>query len=137
MKDLPDSADTLVVRTDFSDEVAWTHTRAEIEAGDEWSDAHMTFVSDLDFDGLSIDALTALGRRAHQGYLFVVDRVTLADLEHPVLLLHLADEPEPSFRVVPRMVSSIDDNLSIANMDWADFAESADADGVFRGFPEV
>jgi hypothetical protein len=137
MKDLPDSADRLVVRTDFSDEAAWARTRDEIEAGDEWSDAHMTFVSDSDFDGLSIDALTALGRRAHQGYMFVVDRVTLAYLEHPVLLLDLGDEPESSFRVVPRMVASIDDNLSIANMNWSDFAENAGTDGVFRGFPDV
>lgn len=26
-------------------------------------------------------------------------------------------------------------NLSIVNMDWEDFAECTDKDGVFRGFP--
>jgi len=137
MKDLPASADTLVVRTDYSDEAAWVRVRDEIEASDEWSSAYVSFISDPDFEGLGVDELSALGRRAHQGYMFVVDRVTLADQEHPVLLLDIADEPEPSFRVVPWEMAGIDNNLSIANMDWSDFAESTDADGVFRGFPDV
>jgi len=33
-------------------------------------------------------------------------------------------------------VASIEVNLSIANMDFDEFADSADADGVFRGFSE-
>ncbi len=132
MKDLPDSTDTLVVRTDFSDEATWTLVRSEIED----SVAYVLFVSDPDFDGLSISALTSLGQRdPTRGYMFIVDRISLTDAEHPILVLDLADEPEPTFRVVPREVSSIDNNLSIANMDWSDFADSADADGVFRGFP--
>jgi len=32
---------------------------------------------------------------------------------------------------------SVENNLSISNMDFSDFADSADADGVFRGFPDV
>jgi len=134
MKELPDSADTLVVRTDFSDEAAWALIHSEIED----SVAYVLFVSDPDFDGLSIDALISLGRRdPKRGYMFIVDRISLTDAEHPILVLDLADEPEPTFRVVPREVSSFDNNLSISNMDWSDFAESADADGVFRGFPDV
>jgi hypothetical protein len=35
---------------------------------------------------------------------------------------------------VPRQVQAIENNLSIANMDFFEFADSADADGVFRGF---
>jgi hypothetical protein len=30
----------------------------------------------------------------------------------------------------------IENNLSIANMDFEAFAENADPDGIFRGFPE-
>jgi len=67
--------------------------------------------------------------------MFVVDRASLADVEHPVLVLDLADEPGRIFRVVPREMWSVENNLSIANMDWLDFADSVDADGVFRGFP--
>jgi hypothetical protein len=57
--------------------------------------------------------------------------------EHPILVLDLADELGRIFRVVPREVSSIDNNLSIANMDWSDFADNVDADGVFHGFPDA
>jgi len=138
MKDLPDSADTLVVRTDFSDEAAWARICDEIEAPVGEFRAYVWFVSDPDFDGLSIDTLISLGRRdPNRSFMFVVDRISLTDAEHPILVLDLADEPEPSFRVVPREMWSVQNNLSIANMDWSDFAESADADGVFRGFPDV
>ncbi len=44
MKDLPDSTDTLVVRTDFSDEVAWALVRSEMD----WSD----FADSVDADGV-------------------------------------------------------------------------------------
>jgi hypothetical protein len=40
------------------------------------------------------------------------------------------------FRAVPSRVQSIENNLSIANMDFEEFAEAVDRDGVFRGFPK-
>lgn len=43
-------------------------------------------------------------------------------------------EPGRTFRALPSEVNGIESNLSIANMDWEDFAESVDDDGVFRGF---
>ncbi len=138
MKDLPDSANSLVVRTDFSDEAAWARICGEIEAPVGEFRAYVSFVSDPDFDGLSISALTSLGQRdPTRGYMFIVDRISLTDAEHPILVLDLADEPEPTFRVVPREMWSVENNLSIANMDWLDFADSVDADGVFRGFPDA
>jgi hypothetical protein len=39
-----------------------------------------------------------------------------------------------SFRCTAGEVASIDANLSIANMDFSEFASSVDHDGVFRGF---
>jgi hypothetical protein len=41
-----------------------------------------------------------------------------------------------AFRCAVGEVASIEANLSIANMDFADFADNTDPDGVFRGFPE-
>jgi hypothetical protein len=32
------------------------------------------------------------------------------------------------------MIQSIENNLSLANMDFAEFTDSADRDGVLRGF---
>ena len=46
------------------------------------------------------------------------------------------DEPGRTFRVIPSEMWSVENNLSIANMDFAEFADAVDEDGVFRGFPE-
>ena len=138
MKDLPNPehpGDAIVVRTDFSDEAAWARLRNEIETLFGECGVYVSFVSDPDFDGLDISTLTSLGQRhPYCGCLFVVDRVSLTDVEHPILVLDLGEEPERPFRVIPREMKSIADNLAIANMDFCEFADSADADGVFRGF---
>src|SRR5713226_6270852 len=119
MKDLPDSNDALVVRTDFSDEAAWTHVCTEIEAPVGEFRAYVSFVSDPAFAGLSISALTTLAQRGpYRGFMFIVDQVSLADPEHPILVLDLADEPGRTFRVVPRELWGVENNLSIANMDF-------------------
>lgn len=135
MKDLPETRDSLVLRTDFSDERAWAGICAEIEAPAEGFRAYVSFVSDPDFAGLGADELTTLGRRGPwRSFMFVVDRQALTDPEHPILVLDLIDEPGRTFRVIPRKMWSVQNNLSIANMDFLDFAEDTDADGVFRGF---
>jgi hypothetical protein len=65
----------------------------------------------------------------------VVDRATIAGADHPVLVVSLQRRHRGEhFRAVPSAVQSIENNLSLANMDWRDFADSVDADGVFRGF---
>jgi hypothetical protein len=37
-----------------------------------------------------------------------------------------------AFRATPPAVQEIENNLSLANMDWEDFAYAADDDGVVR-----
>jgi hypothetical protein len=55
--------------------------------------------------------------------------------EHHLLVIDLAREPGREFRAVPSAIQSIENNLSIANMDFAEFAGAVDEDGVFRDFP--
>ena len=43
-------------------------------------------------------------------------------------------EPGRAFRAIPSEVEPIVANLAIANMDFSEFADYADEDGVFRGF---
>jgi uncharacterized protein DUF6924 len=65
----------------------------------------------------------------------VVDAVTMSMPEWPVLVVNLnADVDVAPFRALPRQVQSIQNNLSLANMDYIEFARSATADGIFRGF---
>jgi hypothetical protein len=138
MKDLPDSDHALVVRTDFSDEAAWVRVCSQIAAPVGEFRAYVAFVSDPAFAGLNSSALTSLAQRGpYRSFLFVVDSVALADSEHPILVVDVVDEPGRTFRVIPSEMASVENNLSIANMDFADFAESVDADGVFRGFPQA
>jgi len=40
-----------------------------------------------------------------------------------------------SFRAIPSAIQSIENNLSIANMGFSEFARATDLDGIFRRFP--
>jgi hypothetical protein len=40
------------------------------------------------------------------------------------------------FRVIPSQMWSVENNLSIANMDFFEFADAVGDDGIFRGFPK-
>ena len=47
----------------------------------------------------------------------------------------MQDESGRWFRVVPGRMASVENNLSLANMGFREFADSTDPDSVFRGFP--
>ena len=125
-----------MLRTDFSDEACWRSVRAEVlaETVDGFR-AYVDVVEDPAFDGLGTDeVLAAVGDDYRWGYLVVGDRVTMTEAEHPFLVLDLLHARGRSFRALPREIQSIENNLSIANMDFSEFADSAGPDGVFRGF---
>jgi hypothetical protein len=67
-------------------------------------------------------------------FLMIVNELTVRSPEHPVLVVDLWHESGREFRAVPAAVQSIENNLSIANMDFAEFADAVDKDGIFRGF---
>lgn len=101
--------------------------------------AAVEFVDDDTFAGMDEDAIVASlpGRYPHSfphPVLFVVDALTAASADHPVLVVDLHERPESSFRSTPRGIQAIENNLSIANMDFAEFAAAVDDDGVYRGF---
>ncbi len=125
-----------MLRTDFSDEACWRSICAEVLA--ETTDgfrAYVDVVEDRAFDGFGTDdVLATVGDDYRWGYLVVGDRLTMTQAEHPFLVLDLLDERGRSFRALPREIQAIENNLSIANMDFSEFADSAGSDGVFRGF---
>ncbi|MGW2646450.1 DUF6924 domain-containing protein [Streptomyces sp. NPDC001393] len=126
---------SLVLRTDFSDDPAWDAVCAEIEEAEEFSTA--VFVSDPRFAGVSVEALVeedaAADDDAKVFYVFLADATTMADAEHRLLAVDLADEPGRTFRVAPAWFSDISVNLGIANMDFAEFADCVDGSGTYRG----
>ena len=97
----------------------------------------MDFLSDPEYEGLSAERLTTLvPKGSGQTFMFIDDRIVLSHSEHPILVVDLYDEPGRTFRVIPSEMWSIENNLSIANMEFHEFADNVDRDGIFRGFPE-
>jgi hypothetical protein len=137
MTELPPSDLALVVRTDFSDDGIWRAVCAAIEAPVGEFRAHVEFVSDAALAGVAPDQLLTIGQRGrHRTFMFVADEATVADPERPILVLDLRAEPGRTFRVIPSEMWGVENNLSLANMDFAEFADNVDDDGVFRGFRE-
>jgi len=130
----------LVVRTDFSDDDAWRAVCDLIAAAEcEGYAPSIVLVEDRGFDGASVADLAQLADPAGPAYIFVVDSRTLADSEHPVIVVDLDvvyGQVGRVFRTIPAEVAGIEANLSIANMDFEEFAEATDGDGVFRGFTQ-
>jgi hypothetical protein len=142
MRMLPraNSLTALLVRTDFSSDEAWQ--RACDEAQREYDDgfsADLVLVSDPAFGRASWEAVRATVPASNDGpaVLFVADEVTLHTPGHLVLVVDLVDDGHAPIRCIPPELWAVENNLNIANMSWADFADAVEYDGVFRGFPEV
>ena len=56
-----------------------------------------------------------------------------ADLHDLEIVDVFEDGRGRTFRVIPSAIWAVQNNLVIGNMDWEDFSDSLDADGVFRG----
>ncbi|MFE5510467.1 DUF6924 domain-containing protein [Streptomyces sp. NPDC056529] len=134
----PDDLTSLVLRTDFGDEGAWDSVRIALDAADEYP--HATYVSELRFADAGVQALMAEEAAADEDeqivHMFLADATTMKDPGHPLLAVDLSDEPGRTFRVPARWFPDISANLSISNMDFAEFADAADESGTFRGFDE-
>src|SRR5690349_17396898 len=140
MKQLPTTPDPLVVRTCFESQESWETVCALIRAPQYFTSdpfyANVYLLDDIEFENLATDALLARvpGNYPHS-FLLVVDRITITSPEFPVLVIDLYADRGRSFRAIPPQIQGIENNLSIANMDFFEFADAADTDGIFRGFP--
>lgn len=135
MASLPSSEDSLLVRTDFSDQDAWSDLVSAVET--ENSDgfrAYVEVVDDPAWAGAQWSSIraAALATDDHAAVLFVVDQGALAN-DYPIQVVDLSEDAEPPFRCIARELWSVDNNLNLANMDWDDFAGRSGDDGVFRG----
>src|SRR5690349_19589557 len=95
---------------------------------------HVTAVSDPAYADAAIDAIVTAADDGERSFLFVADEEALEDPEHPILVIDLLEEPGRTFRVVPSEAWGVENNLSIASMGFAEFADAVDHHGFFRGF---
>ena len=153
---------TPLIRTDFTDDGTWAEVVDAVSTpvdfdnpdnpspGDEGYAAWVVPVNELAFDGATAHALgqamTAAG--GDHGYALLADAQAMTETRSDDLTLVYVDlsvsDPEDAelfdsfmgraFRCAVGEIASIEANLSIANMDFSDFANSVGADGVFRGF---
>jgi hypothetical protein len=130
----------LLVRTDYSDDAAWQAAFSAAIAVFDANDfgrvgALLQPVESPELEHLTPQDLTCHPREDYLGELAVADLRTMQD--QTVLFVDLNEfnrQVGRTFRSVPREVEPIVANLSISNMDFFEFADRADADGVFRGF---
>ncbi|WP_459549913.1 DUF6630 family protein [Nocardia sp. X0981] len=137
MAGLPRKA--VLVRTWFGDDGAWgSLVREVLTPSGEGFLAYTTPVNDPEFEDLSPEALQA---KQPDGAIvsFLADEITLTHPEHPILAVRVLP-PQDShrgdhkpFRVVPAQLWSVENNINEANLDWEDFANRVDADGIYRG----
>jgi hypothetical protein len=136
VKPLPATDAALLLRTDFSSDAEWAALCEAVQKpSDEGFAAMVACVSDVAYDGLTVDQMVALTPAdGGRGFAFIADQTTFSTAERPVLVVDLYDKPGRTFRVIPREMWGVENNLSLANMDYDEFADSVDRDGIFRGF---
>ncbi|MCB9034767.1 MAG: hypothetical protein H6553_13085 [Chitinophagales bacterium] len=133
---LLNSKEVLVLRTDFSSDSEWEYICDMIsESGKDLGfKPYVEFLNRREFKGLKQkDILNMLCYYKHP-LIFIVDNITIENKEYPILCVDLYDELGASFRVIPSEIWSVENNLSIANMDFLDFMNATDKDEIFRGY---
>ena len=114
--------------------------------------ANVRFVDDPSFANLSCHDIVRSLPADYSGYLaFVFDNQSKESDEHSLLVVDFSpkgDDPRDfernpnqvpledirTFRAIPSSIQSIENNLSIANMDFDDFRMAVRKDGIFEGF---
>jgi hypothetical protein len=141
MKQLPKTVNTPVVRTGFENPQAWETIckliRAPVPCGSDTFYAYVEFLDDTEFQNLSMeDLLARVPIDYDHTFLLVVDSTAITHPDFPILVIDLYRDRGRSFRAIPSEIQAIENNLSISNMDFCDFADYVGKDGIYRGFPD-
>ena len=137
MKPIPKTKNALVLRTDFSNQAIWKEICEVIRepVGDAHFLADVDFVDNLEYADISKEHLMKLiPKDYNHTFIILADQVAISHPDHPLLIIDLYNGSGRDFRAIPSQIQGIENNLSIANMDFEEFADSVDEDGVFRGF---
>ncbi len=133
---LPTSENALLIRTDFSEQSTWQQLLAAVSEPEDPFIFNMEIVDDRANSGATVEQLlAALPENYPHSFIVVADGTALSQPDHPLLVVDLLEERGRQFRAVATQVASIDNNLSIANMGFEEFAALVDEGGVFRGIP--
>ncbi|CAM5276777.1 hypothetical protein SAVIM338S_00070 [Streptomyces avidinii] len=137
-----DEFQVLIVRIDYADEQAWQAVAAALMQpwGDRAYDAQVCFVNDPVWAGATADeVLRAVSADEELSVVFLADQVTMGSAHQALLAVTTIPREEyerfeeyegirafgSEFRTTPAGVHDIHANLSIANMDFEEFAAAA------------
>lgn len=134
MKSLPESKNTLLIRTDFSDQEGWEALWTAVTTPNEDDFvANLHRVDDPAYRDATAEQLAEL--LAPSTLLVVADKLAITSPEQPVLGIYRDGEGSTGeLRVIAEELWSVENNISLSNMEWEQFTESVDDDGIFRGF---
>jgi hypothetical protein len=140
---------SLAIRTDFQHDTEWQQIQAAIvePRTEHGFMPRVAFIDDPRYEELTVpQLLDLLPDDAHAKVAFLVDKHALTAPNRPILVVNLFDYDEDTpgerkgpnfghtFRVTPAHMWSVENNLSLSNMDWHEFADRVDGNGVFQGF---
>lgn len=139
---IPAGDSVLLIRTNFTDNHAWLSImRAATAENDEGFSANLTVLDDASWSGLSAqDVFTAHVGDTVRCIAFIVDEATIHDtVQRAILCVNLGGgggkgKKLRTMRVIPSELWSVENNLSLGNMEWRDFSTALDERGVFTGF---
>jgi hypothetical protein len=132
------SLDQLVVRTDFTDEDAWSWVVEQLQEPWMENEPEPYLICDPRYDGAPAervlqDVRAALSGPDLPGAVFIADSTTMHETGHPLLAVSTEWDGEPfqedeetfvtQFRSLPNAALEISCNLGIANLDFEDFAD--------------
>lgn len=134
MVDLPLTGDTPLIRTDFSDDSAWEGlVDASRQPSADGCLANLQIVEGKQFEGVLPEMLGKASSDSEHAVLFIADTTTMTHQDRPILCVNVFD-PQQTFRVVPSELWGVENNLTLANMDFDEFSYAAGSEGIFRGF---
>jgi hypothetical protein len=125
---LPAGEHLPVVRTDFSDDAAWTEAVARVGGEYRWDDndplsIEVTPIDDPRYANLSPDQVAALAPDGQWPMLVIADERTMTTPERHLLMVHLGpDGWGRTARATAAAVVEITINLWLSNLDWSDYA---------------
>ncbi len=98
----------------------------------------MEFLDDHENNGVTVEQLIEMVSEDYpHSFMVVADDVSISQSDHPLLIVDLLEVRGRRFRSLPAQVPSVENNLSIGNMGFEEFANAVDEGGVFRGLSNM
>jgi hypothetical protein len=88
LKNVPETKNALVLRTDFSDDPAWETVSAAIRRPVGGFKAYLDLLSDPEYDGITPEQLASIiPQGSNRTFIFIVDRTAFSHPDYPILVV--------------------------------------------------